>query len=71
MSLQSKAFKALATLNDKQRDKDLKADETIHAHYGIQYVGKSKFNRLDVYYPKGTIGTLPVIVNFHDGGFVY
>ncbi len=71
MSLQSKAFKALATLSDKQRDKDLKVDETIHAHYGIQYVGKSKFNRLDVCYPKGTIEPLPVIVNFHGGGFVY
>lgn len=71
MSLASMGFKLLSTLNDKNRDKDLKVDPEVQAHYDIQYGEAKKYNSLDIYYPRGTTKPLPVIVNFHGGGFVY
>lgn len=71
MSIASLSFKAISTLHDKKRDKDLEPDPSVAAHYDIRYGKSKKDNSLDVYYPKGTSEKLPVIVNFHGGGYVY
>lgn len=71
MSLASMGFRLFSTLNDKNRDKNLKVDPKVQAHYNIQYGEAEKYNILDIYYPRGTKKALPVIVNFHGGGFVY
>ncbi|MDZ7834952.1 MAG: alpha/beta hydrolase [Alkalibacterium sp.] len=71
MSLASVSFKIAATLHDKKRDMSLEVDPTIEARYDIQYGESKKYNSLDVYYPKGTTEKLPVIVNFHGGGYVH
>ncbi|MER2064430.1 MAG: carboxylesterase family protein, partial [Alkalibacterium sp.] len=71
MSIASLSFKVVSTLHDKKRDKDLEPDPSVAAHYDIRYGKSKKYNSLDVYYPKGTRKKLPVIVNFHGGGYVY
>ncbi|MFO8069317.1 MAG: alpha/beta hydrolase [Alkalibacterium sp.] len=71
MSFASLSLKIGATLHNNLRDKDLEVDPEIQGHYDIQYGESEKHNSLDVYYPKGTKGTIPVIVNFHGGGYVY
>ncbi|SFC16958.1 Acetyl esterase/lipase [Alkalibacterium subtropicum] len=71
MSLASLSFRIAATIHDKKRDWGLKVDPTIRAHSDIQYGKSKKYNSLDIYYPKGTHEKLPVIVNFHGGGYVH
>lgn len=71
MSIASISFNLAAILHDKKRDWGLKPDPAVRAHYDIQYGESKKFNSLDVYYPKGTQEKLPVIVNFHGGGYVH
>ena len=71
MSLASFSFRIAAELHDKKRDMGLEVDPTIQAHYDIQYGESKKYNRLDIYYPEGTAKKLPVIVNFHGGGYVH
>ncbi|MCC5894689.1 MAG: alpha/beta hydrolase [Alkalibacterium sp.] len=71
MSIASVGFRVLSTLSDRKRDKDLKVDATICAHYDLTYGKSKKYNSLDIYYPRRTKEKLPVIVNFHGGGFVY
>lgn len=71
MSVASIGFRVLSTLSDRKRDKELKVDTTIKAHYDLKYGKSKKYNSLDIYYPYKTSEKLPVIVNFHGGGFVY
>ncbi|WP_423188716.1 alpha/beta hydrolase [Alkalibacterium sp. f15] len=71
MSIASLGLKLGATLHNTLRDKDLEVDPEIQAHYDIEYGISKKYNSLDVYYPKGTNEKLPVIVNFHGGGYAY
>lgn len=61
----------MCTKSDRKRDKDLIAPDSVHAAKDIAYKNGGKYNLLDVYYPKGTSGKLPVIVNIHGGGYVY
>ncbi|GEN50989.1 alpha/beta hydrolase [Alkalibacterium pelagium] len=71
MSIASLGFKVLSAWSDRKRDKDLTADPSIQGHYDIRYGKSGKYNSLDIYYPKKTENKLPVIINFHGGGYVY
>ena len=71
MSLAGRVFKYISSKADQKRDANLTVDETIMAHCDVPYGNGKKYNLLDVYYPKGTKGKLPVIVNIHGGGYVY
>lgn len=55
---------------DKLRDEGLVSPYTIHRCDDISY-GKDPMQVLDVYYPKGTLSKLPVLISVHGGGWVY
>lgn len=55
---------------DKKRDRGLKTPYTITRKDDLAY-GDDPMNVLDVYYPKGTLKKLPVIISVHGGGWVY
>lgn len=72
MSLQSILFRISAGISDFKRDRgiDLPAGisqcrNMVYATYGHHHY------KLDVYFPDGTKGSLPTIVNIHGGGYVY
>lgn len=72
MSFAGFMFKTLAGKGDKKRDENLKEPQDVTAVKDINYAGNQDvYNLLDVYYPKGTEGRLPVIVSVHGGGYVY
>lgn len=72
MSLVSVLFKLIAGSGDKKRDRDLRIPDDLVLHRNISFSGRQKkYERLDVYYPKGTKKPLPVILNVHGGGWVY
>ncbi len=71
MSLTSLVFRYKCNKSDKARDKNLVPPENVTAIKNLSYADGGKYNRLDVYYPKGTTEKLPVIVSIHGGGFVY
>ena len=60
-----------AGASDRKRDRGLTTPKDITRLDNIRYGAHPKWNALDVYYPKGTQGVLPVIVSFHGGGYVY
>ena len=55
---------------DKIRDAGLTSPYTITRCDDIKY-GEDEMQVLDVYYPKGTLKKLPVIISIHGGGWVY
>lgn len=55
---------------DARRDAGLTVPEDIVRHLDLRY-GEHPENLLDVYYPVGTSATLPTIISFHGGGWVY
>ena len=55
---------------DKIRDAGLTSPYTITRCDDIAY-GTDEMQVLDVYYPKGTLTKLPVIISIHGGGWVY
>lgn len=57
--------------SDRKRDRGLVTPKNITRINDIRYGSHPKWNALDVYYPAGTQGVLPVIVSFHGGGYVY
>lgn len=56
---------------DRKRDAGLTTPADIVRVDDLHYGPDEKWNALDVYYPRGTAGALPVIVSFHGGGYVY
>lgn len=56
---------------DQKRDAGLSTPEDIVRFDNIVYGEDPLWNKLDVYYEKGTIEKLPVIVSVHGGGWVY
>ena len=72
MSFTGKMFRLTAGKADAKRDANLVAPEDVTAIYDVSYAGnEDSYNLLDVYYPKETQGSLPVIVSVHGGGYVY
>ncbi len=55
---------------DARRDAGLVPPEDVTRCLDIVY-GPDEANILDVYYPKGTEGLLPTIINIHGGGWFY
>lgn len=56
---------------DKKRDEGLTTPSDILRFNDISYGSDPVWNKLDVYYKKGTSENLPVIVSVHGGGWVY
>lgn len=71
MSLQTLIFRRMWAKNDAERDAGLTVPADIELRCNIRYGADKKWNLLDVYRPKNAGGKLPVIVNFHGGGWVY
>ncbi len=71
MSFQTFLFKMMCKRSDDKRDRGLTPPDTITLHEDISYGPHGKWNLLDVYLPKEKKDRLPVIVNFHGGGWVY
>lgn len=70
MSVLSEMIREQFARGDKKRDRGLKTPYTITRKDNIYY-GKDAMQVLDVYYPKGTLNKLPVIISVHGGGWVY
>ena len=71
MSLQTALFKWMCTRSDKKRDAGLTPPDSIEHLDNIAYGSVRKYHLLDIYRPKNASGKLPVIVNFHGGGWIY
>lgn len=75
MSVSATIFTIFCKKGDKKRDKNLVTPNDIIRFDDIQYAKNKKQNVLDVYRPKNQnlteLKNLPVIVNFHGGGWVY
>ena len=56
---------------DDIRDAGLTAPDDVIQYKDIAYGKDSAMQVLDVYRPKDTEGSLPVIVSVHGGGWVY
>ena len=63
-------FCASNAIDDAKRDAGLTTPEDVQRFDNVRY-GEHERNILDVYRPKNTCGTLPVIVSVHGGGWVY
>ena len=71
MSFATFLFRAMCARSDRKRDKGLTTPPDIERYDDISYGPHGRWNRLDVYRPKGIGGRLPVIVSFHGGGWIY
>ncbi len=57
---------------DDKRIATLSVPEGVFESNDHEYLADGHiYHKLDVYYPEGTIGKLPVIVDIHGGGFMY
>ena len=71
MSIVSLMTRIMFKRGDKKRDAGLTTPDYVKRYDDIQYGPNRKWNKLDVYRPKGVEGVLPVIVSVHGGGWVY
>ncbi len=71
MSLTASMFCMMARRSDARRDAGLTTPADVIRFDEISYGPDAKWNRLDVYRPRGREGALPVIVSVHGGGWVY
>ena len=66
MSLSGFMFGMMAGKSDNKRDASLVFPSEVEAIRDINYAGNNDiYNNLDIYFPKGTEGLLPVIVSYH------
>ncbi len=70
MSLMSFLMRRAFLKSDNKRDAGLTSPPDIERFNDIRYA-PNKEATLEIYYPKGTTGKLPVIVSIHGGGYVY
>lgn len=67
-----KLFWANTKRQDDKRIATLTMPEGVYESNNHQYIDDgNKYHQLDVYYPEGTTGKLPVIVDIHGGGWMY
>ena len=71
MSVSSYLLRKLFTSGDNKRDAGLTTPDDIQRFDDILYGTDAQWQCLDVYRPKATQGSLPVIVSVHGGGWVY
>ncbi len=71
MSLQTFLFRRMCTKSDAKRDAGLKVPDDLETILNLPYGSDRIWKILDLYRPKQASGRLPVIVNFHGGGWVY
>ena len=71
MSYTSFMLRTAFRRSDDKRDAGLTTPEGIERFDDLRYGEDARWNRLDVYRPKGIEGKLPVIVSVHGGGWVY
>lgn len=71
MSMIAAVFTISASISDFKRDRAIPLPKGVVQHRNLSYGPQGKWNRLDVYYPEHTQGTLPTIVSIHGGGYVY
>ncbi|MBQ5334854.1 MAG: alpha/beta hydrolase [Oscillospiraceae bacterium] len=71
MSLFTYLFRKNCTKSDAQRDAGLTTPPQVERYDGLVYGSDPVWQSLDLYCPKGQTGSLPVIVSFHGGGWVY
>ena len=64
-------FYLSATRSDRKRDAAIPLPTGVTECRNISYGSHGTDNLLDVYYPEGTVGSLPTIVSIHGGGYVY
>ena len=68
MTLESILFCIAASHSDKKRDAAIPLPTGVTERRNISYGSHGEENLLDVYYPQGTVGSLPTIVSIHGGG---
>lgn len=71
MSLRSLMINYQFKKSDKRRDQGLMTPPDIKGINNIAYGKHGKWNLLDLYFPIGHKGKLPIIINIHGGGWVY
>lgn len=70
MSLQSILFRLGAGKSDRKRDRVIPLPAGVQQVCDLTYGKYGKYNRMDIYYPKGA-ERCPIIVSVHGGGYVY
>ena len=71
MSLQTMIFRMMCKRSDDARDRGLTVPAGVECFCNIRYGKDKKYGLLDVYRPTNAAGAVPVIVNFHGGGWIY
>ena len=71
MTLGAYLFRKKCAKSDARRDAGLTTPPQVERYDGIVYGRDPKRHTLDLYCPKAQTGSLPVIVSFHGGGWVY
>ena len=71
MNLQVWLCRKMWAKHDAKRDAGLTVPEDVAVCRDIRYGRDAQWQVLDVYRPKNRTGKLPVIVNFHGGGWIY
>ena len=67
-----KLFWANTKRMDDKRIKTLTMPEGIYESNDHQYIDDGNiYHQIDVYYPEGTTGKLPVVIDIHGGGWMY
>lgn len=64
-------FRLMCTRSDRKRDAGQTVPANVKRHDNLVYGSDPRHHTLDLYLPADAGGSLPVIVSFHGGGWVY